>query len=187
MLGLLDADVARGTAEGLLGTASDRWRHVVGVAAAARAVARVVPHNDVALLVAAAWLHDIGYSPAIAHTGFHPLDGALHLRDIGAPERLCNLVAFHSGALVEARHRRMRGGLLIDFAPEESVVADALTFVDMTTSPTGQPVTVDERLAEILRRYPRHDPVHRAVTESSPHLRALVARVEARLAVGQPR
>jgi hypothetical protein len=33
--------------------------------------------------VAAAWLHDIGYAPAIAEsgTGFHPLDGARYLRD----------------------------------------------------------------------------------------------------------
>ena len=27
-------------------------------------------------LVAAAWLHDIGYAPGLVQTGFHPLDGA---------------------------------------------------------------------------------------------------------------
>ncbi len=31
-------------------------------------------------LVAAAYLHDIGYAPELAITGFHPLDGARHLR-----------------------------------------------------------------------------------------------------------
>lgn len=101
--------------------------------------------------------------------------------------RLCTLVAHHSAAVVEAKMRHMRGVLLAEFPPEDSIVADALTFADMTTSPTGHPVTVDERLAEILERYPPSDPVHRAITESSPLLRAAVARVEARLQVVQPR
>jgi len=184
---LVDIEASRTTAARLVGTSSDRWDHVVGVAAAARAVVDVVPAEDTDLLVAAAWLHDIGYSPAIADTGFHPLDGARHLRSLGAPPRLCSLVAHHSAAVVEAKVRHMRAMLLAEFPLEESIVADALTFVDMTTSPTGQPVTVDERLAEILDRYPPTDPVHRAITESSEQLRAAVARVEARLGVRHPR
>ena len=48
-------------------------------------------------------------------------------------------------------------------------------------------MTVEERLAEILDRYPPTDPVHRAISESSEQLRAAVARVEARLRVRQPR
>jgi metal dependent phosphohydrolase len=181
------AESARTEAARLLGMSSERWDHVTGVAAAARAVVDVVPPEDADLLVATAWLHDIGYSPAIAETGFHPLDGARHLRALGAPPRLCSLVAHHSAAVVEAKVRHMRAVLLAEFPPEESIVADALTFADMTTSPTGQPVTVDERLAEILDRYPPTDPVHRAITESSEQLRAAVARVEARLGVRQPR
>ncbi|NCD15922.1 MAG: HD domain-containing protein [Actinobacteria bacterium] len=184
---MTDSEAARQEAARLLGTSSDRWDHVAGVATAARAVVDVVPPEDVDLLVAAAWLHDIGYSPAIADTRFHPLDGARHLRSLGAPLRLCSLVAHHSAAVVEAKVRHMRAMLLAEFPPEESIVADALTFADMTTSPTGQPVTVDERLAEILDRYPPTDPVHRAITESSEQLRAAVARVEARLGVRQPR
>ncbi len=187
MHNLFEATAAWEEAARLLGTSSDRWGHVTGVAAAARAVVDVVPPADAELLVAAAWLHDIGYSPAIAHTGFHPLDGARHLRSLGASPRLCSLVAHHSAAVVEAKVRHMRAMLLAEFPPEESIVADALTFADMTTSPTGQPVTVEERLAEILDRYPPTDPVHRAIMESSEQLRAAVARVEARLGVRQPR
>jgi len=157
------------------------------VAAVARAIVDVVPPEDADLLVAAAWLHDIGYSPAIADTGFHPLDGARHLRALGDPPRLCSLVAHHSAAVVEAKVRHMRAMLLAEFPPEESIVADALTFADMTTSPTGRRVTVDERLGEILDRYPPTDPVHRAISESSEQLRAAVARVQARLGVRQPR
>lgn len=184
---LIDVVAAREEAARLLGTASDRWDHVVGVAAAARAIIDVVPPEDGDLLIAAAWLHDIGYSSAIAENGFHPVDGARHLRAIGAPPRLCILVAHHSAALVEAKVRHMRAMLLAEFPPEDSIVADALTFADMTTSPTGQTVTVEERLAEILERYPASDPVHRAVKESADQLRAAVTRVEARLEVRQPR
>lgn len=184
---LIDAGAAREEAARLLGTSSERWDHVAGVAAAARAIVDFVPPEDAELLVVSAWLHDIGYSPAIAETGFHPLDGARHLRSLGASPRLCSLVAHHSAAVVEANVRHMRAMLLAEFPPEESIVADALTFADMTTSPSGDPVAVEERLAEILERYPPTDPVHRAITESAPMLRNAVARVEARLRVGQPR
>ena len=79
----IDVAAALAEAESLSDTLSDRWQHIVGVAAAARAVVDVVSATDADLLVAAAWLHDIGYSPAIADTGFHPLDGARHLRSLG--------------------------------------------------------------------------------------------------------
>ncbi|WP_394378549.1 hypothetical protein [Saccharopolyspora spinosa] len=39
-----------------------------------------VPPQGRDTLVAAAWLHDIGYSPEIGHTHFHPLDGARWLQ-----------------------------------------------------------------------------------------------------------
>ena len=38
-------------------------------------------------LVAAAWLHDIGYAPELVETGFHPLDGARYLRREGLMNR----------------------------------------------------------------------------------------------------
>jgi hypothetical protein len=45
--------------------------------------------RDVEQLRAAAMLHDIGYTPSLATTGFHPFDGARYLRDhIAADERL---------------------------------------------------------------------------------------------------
>lgn len=42
--------------------------------------------SDRSLLVAAVWLHGIGYSPAIRDTGFHPLGGGLWLRQNGPEE-----------------------------------------------------------------------------------------------------
>jgi HD superfamily phosphodiesterase len=54
-----------------------RWVHVQAVAAPAAAVSAAVP-DDRELSVSAAWLHDIGYAPALLKfgMGFHPLDGA---------------------------------------------------------------------------------------------------------------
>ena len=39
------------------------------------------------LLVAAAVLHDVGYAPTVALTGFHPLDDARYLAGLGASDR----------------------------------------------------------------------------------------------------
>jgi hypothetical protein len=61
-------------------------------------------------------------------------------------------------------------------------LADVLIYADMTTGPTGETMTVDERIAEILTRYPEGDPVHQAVAAAAPELRAAVARVQERLA-----
>jgi putative nucleotidyltransferase with HDIG domain len=72
-----------------------RWAHVQGVAAQARSLAPVLG-ADADLLEAAAWLHDIGYSPGLTATGLHSLDGARHLRDVQhAGTMLCRLVAHH--------------------------------------------------------------------------------------------
>ncbi|MFD4442280.1 HD domain-containing protein [Nocardia sp. NPDC058519] len=85
-----------------------RLQHVEGVARRAATVADAV--DDPELLVAAAWLHDIGYSAELVTTGFHSVDGAEFLHAEGAPHRLCALVANHSCACVEARRRGYRGG-----------------------------------------------------------------------------
>jgi predicted HD phosphohydrolase len=48
-----------------------RWRHVRSVARRARWAGKQLSLSDA--LVAAAWLHDIGYAPDLVETGFHPL------------------------------------------------------------------------------------------------------------------
>ena len=61
-----------------------RWRHVQAVAACSRDLVQILPDSDRSCVVAAAWLHDIGYAPALAVTGFHPVDGAMYLDRLGA-------------------------------------------------------------------------------------------------------
>lgn len=157
-----------------------RWHHTQTVAAQARIASVTIGLQDRALLEAAAWLHDIGYGPRIADTGFHPLDGARYLEGRAAPARLINLVANHSCARFEAHERGILPELRA-YELEVGPVADALIWADMTTGPTGQTVTVDVRLAEILSRYTEESPVHKAIEEASADIVAAVHRVETRL------
>ena len=114
--------------------------------------------GDADLVEAAAWLHDIGYAPGLAVTGLHALDGARYLRDAQhADAMLCRLVAHHSCAIVGAGERGLADVLGPEFEPAPHVLSDALTFCDMTTSPDGELVPVDRRLAEI--HHP-HGPGH---------------------------
>jgi len=181
------ADWAQATASKLLARPLPRrWAHTQGVAAAARSLAPVLgPAAD--LVTAAAWLHDIGYAPGVAATGFHPLDGARHLRDReGASAMLCRLVAHHSCAINEAAERGLARELAAEFRPPRRDLADALTYCDMTTSPDGDRLPVACRLAEIRCRYGPGHLVSRSITRSAPELTRAVDRVSARLAACSP-
>jgi hypothetical protein len=159
-----------------------RWEHSRGVAATARVLAPVLgPYADA--VTAAAWLHDIGYAPTLHNSGFHPLDGALYLREVQHGDPLvCRLVAHHSCAIFEAVERGLAADLLHEFTPAPRDLADALIYCDMTTGPQGQPVTVEWRLAEIRHRYGPDHVVTRALARSAPELAAGVARVARNLA-----
>jgi hypothetical protein len=158
-----------------------RWAHVQGVAGRARFLGPILG-QDAGLVEVAGWLHDIGYLPELAETGFHPLDGARYLRDVhGADPVLCRLVANHSCAVVEAEERGLLRELAEEFPVLNSGLGDALTYCDMTTSPTGGSVPVGQRLAEIRQRYGPTDVVTSFVRTAEPELLASVARVSSRL------
>ncbi|WP_406325707.1 HD domain-containing protein [Streptomyces sp. NBC_01617] len=159
-----------------------RWAHSLGVAKRARALAPVLG-EDTELLEAAAVLHDIGYSPALAVTGFHPLDGARFLRKQGANERVVSLVAHHSCAVLEAEERGLREELESEFELERPELVDALVFCDMTTTPDGMETTPSERLDEIVKRYGPDTIVGRFIQRAAPEIQAAARRVEGRLAL----
>lgn len=171
---------ARALAERRLVDVPRRWSHVQGVAATASEVAPVLdpPHADE--IIAAAWLHDVGYASDLAVTGFHPVDGASFARDAGMPDLVVRLIAFHTGAEIEARQRDLLAELK-EFTPPPSEILDVVTFADMTTSPTGEPIAAADRVAEILTRYEPNTPVYDAVSASAPELLAAVDRVNERL------
>lgn len=158
-----------------------RWSHVRQVGEQARRIAHVVPSADRDLLVAAAYLHDVGYAPELAKTGFHPLDGARWIRDYGPGGRLACLVAHHSCAVYEARVRGLDDILLSEFEPEDSVTYDALVFCDLTTGPRGENLSFDKRISDIYERYGPDHEVTRALDLSRPALESCHARTLARL------
>ncbi|MEU9603986.1 HD domain-containing protein [Streptomyces sp. NPDC048057] len=163
-----------------------RWAHCLGVAERARSLAPILG-NDAELLESAAVLHDIGYAPSIATTGFHPLDGARFLRhEEHADERVVSLVAHHSCAVLEAEERGLRRDLESEFVQEQPELRDALLFCDMTTTPYGKPTTPTDRLAEIVRRYGPDTVVGRFIQRATPEMHAAVHRVERRMAESAP-
>ncbi|MCA6094032.1 HD domain-containing protein [Streptomyces sp. SCA3-4] len=182
---------AYGLAESLLSEPLPRrWAHSLGVAERARSL-RLILGDDAGLMEAAAVLHDIGYSPRIASTGFHPLDGARFLRDQeGMDERVVRLVAHHSCALLEAEERGLRGELESEFELERPPLVDALLFSDMTTTPDGEPTTSEARVSEIIERYGPETIVGRFIQQAAPEIHAAVHRVKSRLtsvaSAGQP-
>ena len=130
---------ARGLARKLLHKGSPvRWLHTQGVANRAAELAVTVPADDRSMLIAAAWLHDIGYAPGIQETGFHPLDGGLYLRRAGWDDRLAALLAHHSGARFVPVERGF-DSMMAEFGFEDSPVSDALTYADQPVIPTRAP------------------------------------------------
>jgi hypothetical protein len=178
------ADWAREIARTLLeAPLPRRWAHVQGVARQARSLAPILG-GDADLLQSAAWLHDIGYSPDLVVTGFHPLDGARYLRDEHhAGAVLCALVAYHSCAVNEAEDRGLAGALAAEFTPASQFLSDALTYCDMTTTPDGRLVEVENRLSEIQARYGAGHLVTRFIQRSSAHLIGAVRTIE-RMQIG---
>jgi hypothetical protein len=182
---VITVDEAAALAEGLLATPLPRrWRHVRSVARRARWVGKELSLSDD--LVAAAWLHDIGYAPELVETGFHPLDGARHLRRVGVDGQVVNLVAYHSCAQIEADVRGLAAELASEFSPADPSLADALLYCDMTTGPDGDFVRPAERLVEIRGRYGPDHEVTRFVERAASEILTTAGRVE-ELLEAQPR
>lgn len=163
----------------LLSPLGNRWLHVQGVAEKARNVSKAFNESDGTYLIAAAYLHDIGYVPSLKKTGFHPLDGAYYLRS-HRKNRLAALVAHHSEAQFEAHLR----GLLseLDTFPRQcSSISYALTYCDMTTNPVGLNITFQGRILDILSRYGETDIVSTAIKESTPSLCLAIKRTQEKL------
>lgn len=162
----------------LLRGVETRLEHSAAVGAQASRVAHIVEPGWRSPLNDAAWLHDVGYSPEVAVTGFHPLDGARWLRDHRWPAETCSLVAWHTAALEEALVYGLGEQLAAEFNPPLSLAGTALAWADLTSSPRGERWDAEQRLTDILNRYPPGTRVHQGTRRSLPSLRAAVEEVE---------
>ncbi len=170
---------ARRPANELLGDLGDRWRHTRAVAHRAAGAAPAVDAGDRPVLIAAAWLHDVGDAVLLRRSGFHPLGGAWYLSDHHWTGLVADLVAHHSGAAVRGSTPYLRR--FTDVRYSTGPLADALTFADPTTGPPGEVVDVEDRLATVLRRHGPGSSDARAHLQRAPHIRAAVQRTRARL------
>jgi putative nucleotidyltransferase with HDIG domain len=171
--------VAEELAARLLGGMGNRWRHTRGVAHRAADMAHALG-LDPDLLVAAGWLHDIGYADAAKVTGFHPLDGANYLAARMWPARIVGLVAQHSGARFEAAARGLATELAA-YSDGGGPESDALTYADQTVGPSGEPVSTIERHTEMLQRHGPDSWSAKVDHLRAPYLQAVAARIERRL------
>lgn len=157
-----------------------RWSHIAGVIELAREIVDVAG-EDGDLLIAAAAAHDIGHAPDLARTGFAALDGAEYLRTVGAPQPLLNLVAHYFASGIEGRLRGYTAEY--DELPDEPTpVRDALWYADLRVGPDGDRVEIDDRFAELWKRYERDDIAMRWWSLAEIPLREAVARTERRIA-----
>lgn len=163
----------------LLADLRPRIDHVLAVGAKARRIASAFDDVDAEVLVASAYLHDIGYAPGLVDTGLHQIDGARWLRSQGHDD-LARLVAHHSAAHVELR-RRGQLQLLEPYRHPPHALAAALAYCDITTGPQGQDLTLDERIAEVGDRRGRDSVVYRALVAARPELEEAVALTSDRL------
>jgi hypothetical protein len=172
--------IAADLTQHILDSDPDRLAHSKAAARRAEFLTLTVEPECAALLVAAAWLHDIGYAPRLRDTGFHPIDGARHLQTIGWPPAICNLVAHHSGARFVASILHLDRQLEA-YPFSQDAVSDALTVADQTIGPKGQAMTLDERMSDMLKRHGPDSPNALAHPQREPYIRAAAMRVAARL------
>lgn len=162
----------------LLSGVGHRLAHSAAVAHQAAQVAALVEPGWGAVLVDAAWLHDIGYSPAVARCGFHPLDGARWLRSHHWPTEVCRLGAGHTRSETEANLRGLAGDLAAEFPPAPTLVRSALAWADLTSSPAGERWSPTRRIDDILDRYPAGSVVHEATAANRVSLLGDVRLIE---------
>lgn len=157
-----------------------RTDHTFAVGATAARIARSLRDTPkwVALVETIGVLHDIGYG--YCDTGMHALDGANVLHQVGAPREVVTQVAHHSTAVWEVAARRMTVSLRGEFGPPDPLIHAIIWVADFATSPTGHPVTADERIADIRSRYPAESEVIVALDRSLAHFRNAQAMLTSR-------
>ena len=161
-----------------------RLKHVIASGERTQVLTHLSPGRR-ELVCISATLHDVGYSPEIADARFHPLDGARFLRSQGWGEDITNLVAHHSYSRIEANQFGLLDDLESEFPFNAELPHDELCFCDMSTGPSGEFLTIDERLADIRARHKDNRPKLIALDAAENKLRESYQRVQHQLGCSQ--
>lgn len=172
---------ARLTGTELLREVPERLAHSAGVAHVVEATATRLGLPERDLLVAAAWLHDTGYSRAAARRGMHALDGAVRAQAAGLPALVVSLIAHHSCSVLEARRAGLLEALQRFAAPPQALM-DVLDHADASVSKQGLPRAVGIRLREAVHRHQGDRIRYEALLLAVPARERAVARIAGRLA-----
>lgn len=136
------------------------------------------------MLIQACYLHDIGYSPKLHQYGFHPLDGAIFAAKQQFAKPIIAAVLFHSCAY-EAAKEEDNPQLLAIYQQhyplldeQDQLFIKLVTYCDIQTAPTGETITLKERLAEIRNRYGPQHPVSQLMTKHQEYYEALIREVD---------
>ena len=112
-------------------------------------------------ILLAALLHDIGYSPDLRSSGFHPFDGYIYLHENGWDFEVTSLVLGHSFAR-ELSATQSPELYHIYYQKEKFLDTELLTILslaDFTAGPTGNLVTLSDRVNDIVNRYGEESPI----------------------------
>ena len=155
----------------------DRRLHLQAVAAPADELRPAVPVADGSLLGTAAWLHDIGYSPALRETGFRWTEpGTWPEPGIRWPRWWPITPAPGSWPRFGGWSRSWQGS-----RSSRTLLTDALTYADQTVGPRGERLSVADRLDEAVRRHGPDAPTSLAAPRRDPYIYVAAERTEARL------
>jgi hypothetical protein len=147
-----------------------RWLHTQAVARTACELADKldITPSEKALLVVSAWYHDIGYAIPTSYK-WHPLDGALLLRGWEL-DMVASQVAWHTTAEEESKLLGLFDALSRTHPRPHPLIADALTYCDMTNGPEGQRFSFDQRFQEVRLRHGEGSSAVVAMESAMPRL-----------------
>lgn len=167
----------------LLRERPQRIEHVRGVARTARELAPQLglTGETARELEMAALFHDVGYAAVARGTGYHPLDGAVLLAHLGAPDPVVAAVLLHGLAGVEGRELPAAAAAY-RLPVEHADLIDAVSFCDLRTGPDGEAVTLGERIESVATRYGEEDEVTVVMRAKRSAFEALLNRVLRRVA-----
>ncbi|MCI5064646.1 HD domain-containing protein [bacterium] len=166
----------------------ERLAHILRVARFTEEVLKSLPASVLApsahdQILRASLLHDIGYLPELKHylsehtpyevTGWHPIDGANYLRHRKEP-LLAELIEGHSNSLEVTE---LRG--FPPFTPSEQLGAKIITYCDVQTGPTGEPIDYHQRLEEIRNRKGEDSISYRAHKNAKHRIEAILGEINA--------